>query len=132
MTLQSKVMEILETHQIPYFLLPHDEPVFIVEAAAQQRRVVIEEIVKSSLWKQADRRSGVPCARTASPVSNGAVHFQQLHLGVRREKRDVISDVPKMLAHCFFVNPRGCVNCKERPPRLGRDACALVGAVKHA
>jgi prolyl-tRNA editing enzyme YbaK/EbsC (Cys-tRNA(Pro) deacylase)/Pyruvate/2-oxoacid:ferredoxin oxidoreductase delta subunit len=51
MTLQTKIMEILETHQISYCLLPHDEPVFTVEAAAQQRGVVIEEIVKSILLR---------------------------------------------------------------------------------
>ena len=51
MAFQTKITEILDVHQIPYCLLPHDEPVFTVEAAAQQRGVVAEEMVKSILLR---------------------------------------------------------------------------------
>lgn len=51
MTLHTKITEILDAHQIRYRLLPHDEPVFTVEAAAQQRGVVAEEMVKSILLR---------------------------------------------------------------------------------
>jgi hypothetical protein len=45
--LKTKVIDLLDTHNIPYRLLPHTEPVFTVEAAAAQRGVVKEEMVKS-------------------------------------------------------------------------------------
>jgi prolyl-tRNA editing enzyme YbaK/EbsC (Cys-tRNA(Pro) deacylase) len=48
----TKVIAFLETHQVAYRLLPHTEPVFTVEAAAAQRGVVKEEMVKSILLKE--------------------------------------------------------------------------------
>ena len=51
MAFQTKITQLLDAHQIPYRLLPHDEPVFTVEAAAQQRGVVAKEMVKSILLR---------------------------------------------------------------------------------
>ena len=51
MAFQTKITQLLDAHQTPYRLLPHTEPVFTVDAAAQQRGVVIEEIVKSILLR---------------------------------------------------------------------------------
>ncbi len=51
MAFQTKITQLLDTHHIPYRLLPHGEPVFTVEAAAQQRGVVEEEMVKSILLR---------------------------------------------------------------------------------
>lgn len=47
----TKVTRLLEANGVPYRLLPHDEPVFTVEAAAAQRGVVREEMVKSILLR---------------------------------------------------------------------------------
>jgi prolyl-tRNA editing enzyme YbaK/EbsC (Cys-tRNA(Pro) deacylase) len=58
---QTLVIEILDAHQIPYRLLPHSEPVFTVEAAARQRGVVKEEMVKSILLRDKDRRYVMAC-----------------------------------------------------------------------
>jgi len=51
MAFQTKITQLLDAHQIPYRLLPHNQPVFTVEAAAQQRGVVEEEMVKSILLR---------------------------------------------------------------------------------
>jgi Cys-tRNA(Pro) deacylase len=51
MTFQTKITRLLDAHQIPYRLLPHGEPVFTVDAAAQQRGVVKDEMVKSILLR---------------------------------------------------------------------------------
>lgn len=44
-------IRLLEAHGITYRLLPHAEPVFTVEAAARQRGVPVEEMVKSILLR---------------------------------------------------------------------------------
>jgi prolyl-tRNA editing enzyme YbaK/EbsC (Cys-tRNA(Pro) deacylase) len=51
MTLQTRITRLLDAHQVPYRLLPHSQPVFTVEAAAQHRGVVKEEMVKSILLR---------------------------------------------------------------------------------
>ena len=48
----TKITELLNAQGIPYRLLPHTEPVFTVEAAAAQRGVVKEEMVKSILLRE--------------------------------------------------------------------------------
>ena len=58
---QTRVMHILDAHHIPYRLLPHSEPVFTVEAAARQRGVVREEMVKSILLRDRDGRYVMAC-----------------------------------------------------------------------
>ena len=49
---KSKITEYLDANNIPYRILPHSEPVFTVEAAAAQRDVVMEEMVKSILLRE--------------------------------------------------------------------------------
>jgi prolyl-tRNA editing enzyme YbaK/EbsC (Cys-tRNA(Pro) deacylase) len=49
---KTKITDLLNSHQISYRLLPHSEPVFTVEAAAAQRGVVKEEMVKSILLRE--------------------------------------------------------------------------------
>jgi prolyl-tRNA editing enzyme YbaK/EbsC (Cys-tRNA(Pro) deacylase) len=51
-SIETKITKILDTHHIPYRLLPHTEPVFTVEAAAAQRGVIKEEMVKSILLRE--------------------------------------------------------------------------------
>jgi prolyl-tRNA editing enzyme YbaK/EbsC (Cys-tRNA(Pro) deacylase) len=49
---KTKITELLDAHNIPYRLLPHSEAVFTVEAAAAQRGVVKEEMIKSILLRE--------------------------------------------------------------------------------
>ncbi len=49
---RTKITDLLDTNHITYRLLPHTEPVFTVEAAAAQRGVVKEEMVKSILLRE--------------------------------------------------------------------------------
>jgi prolyl-tRNA editing enzyme YbaK/EbsC (Cys-tRNA(Pro) deacylase) len=53
----------LDQGNIPYRLLPHSEPVFTVAAAAAQRGVVAEEMVKSILLREktGDKRYVMAC-----------------------------------------------------------------------
>ena len=52
--MKTKVTDFLRERGIAYRILPHQEPVYTVEAAAAQRGVVLEEMVKSILLR--DRR----------------------------------------------------------------------------
>ncbi len=54
--LKTKITQLLDRHQIPYRLLPHTEPVFTVEAAAAQRGVNKDEMVKSIVLRETKRR----------------------------------------------------------------------------
>jgi Cys-tRNA(Pro)/Cys-tRNA(Cys) deacylase len=54
--IKTKITALLDTHNIPYRVLPHTEPVFTVEAAAAQRGVVKGEMVKSILLRE--RKAG--------------------------------------------------------------------------
>ena len=51
-TFKTKITTLLDKYNVPYTLLPHTEPVFTVEAAAAQRGVVKEEMVKSILLRE--------------------------------------------------------------------------------
>jgi Cys-tRNA(Pro)/Cys-tRNA(Cys) deacylase len=51
-TFKTKITDLLDAHNIAYTLLPHTEPVFTVAAAAAQRGVVKEEMVKSILLRE--------------------------------------------------------------------------------
>ena len=59
--LDTKVTRILDANEIPYRVLPHDEPVYTVDAAAAQRGVVREEMVKSLLLRDRKRRYVLAC-----------------------------------------------------------------------
>ena len=52
---RTRITDVLDAHGISYRWLHHAEPVFTVEAAAQQRGVVPEEMVKSILLREAGR-----------------------------------------------------------------------------
>ncbi len=49
---RTRVIDLLQAQQVDFRLLPHSEPVFTVEAAAAQRGVVLEEMVKSILLRE--------------------------------------------------------------------------------
>lgn len=82
----TRVLAILNQQGIPYRLLPHNEPVFTIDAAARQRGVVKEEIVKSLLLRDRDGRYVVACVtgdarvdprrvREALPADWRRLHF---------------------------------------------------------
>jgi Cys-tRNA(Pro) deacylase len=73
MKFETKVIRILESYSIPYRLLPHSEPVFTVEAAARQRGVVREEMVKSILLHDRDGRYVMACVPGDARVNPQAV-----------------------------------------------------------
>lgn len=50
--ISTKITALLDSHLISYRRLEHSEPVFTVEAAAAQRGVVAEEMVKSILLRE--------------------------------------------------------------------------------
>ena len=61
-TIKTKIMALLEQQGIPYRLMLHSEPVFTIEAAAAQRGVVKEEMVKSILLRESKgRRYAMGC-----------------------------------------------------------------------
>jgi prolyl-tRNA editing enzyme YbaK/EbsC (Cys-tRNA(Pro) deacylase) len=59
--LKTKIIEILDAYGVDYRLLPHSEPVFTVEAAARQRGVVKQEMVKSILLREKSGRYVMAC-----------------------------------------------------------------------
>lgn len=50
--MRTQITDLLDAQNIPYRLLPHSEPVFTVEAAAAQRGVDAQEMVKSILLRE--------------------------------------------------------------------------------
>jgi Cys-tRNA(Pro)/Cys-tRNA(Cys) deacylase len=59
--IRTHVLTVFDEQGIPYRLLPHSEPVFTVEAAARQRGVAKEEMVKSILLRDRDERYVLAC-----------------------------------------------------------------------
>lgn len=72
------VMRTLEANGISYRLLPHDEPVFTVEAAAEQRGVIKEEMVKSILLHDRKGNHVMACVTGEARLDTNAV---RAHLG---------------------------------------------------
>ncbi len=58
---RTRIMDVLDARDIAYRVLPHAEPVFTVKAAARQRGVVEEEMVKSILLRDKDERYVIAC-----------------------------------------------------------------------
>jgi prolyl-tRNA editing enzyme YbaK/EbsC (Cys-tRNA(Pro) deacylase) len=55
------ITDLLDAQGVAYRVLPHSEPVYTVEAAARQRGVVKEEMVKSILLRDKDGRHAMAC-----------------------------------------------------------------------
>lgn len=70
---RTKITELLDSHHISYRLLPHSEPVFTVEAAAAQRGVVKEEMVKSILLRDKNHRYVMACVTGDARLNPKAV-----------------------------------------------------------
>ena len=59
--IHTKITDLLDRQKISYRVLPHSEPVYTVEAAARQRGAPIEEMVKSILLRDKNRRYVMAC-----------------------------------------------------------------------
>jgi prolyl-tRNA editing enzyme YbaK/EbsC (Cys-tRNA(Pro) deacylase) len=61
--MRTKIIELLDSQNVPYKLLLHTEPVFTIETAAAQRGVVADEMVKSILLREkaGERRYVMAC-----------------------------------------------------------------------
>jgi len=73
MMIKTKITDLLDAHNITYRLLPHTEPVFTVEAAAAQRGVVKEEMVKSILLKDRAGKYAMACVPGPAKLDPQAV-----------------------------------------------------------
>ena len=69
----TRVTAALDRLGIPYVVLPHDEPVYTVEAAARQRGVAAEEMVKSILLRDGAGRYAMTCVLGPDRVDPKAV-----------------------------------------------------------
>ena len=59
--IRTRVLDILDAAGISYRRLPHAEAVFTIDAAARQRGVVREEMVKSILLREGGGRFAMAC-----------------------------------------------------------------------
>ena len=77
-TPDTEVIRTLDAHNVSYRLLPHDEPVFTVDAAAEQRGVIKEEMVKSILLRDRKGKHVMACVTGDARLDTQAV---RAHLG---------------------------------------------------
>jgi prolyl-tRNA editing enzyme YbaK/EbsC (Cys-tRNA(Pro) deacylase) len=70
---RTHITDILDAHGIAYRWLHHAEPVFTVEAAAKQRGVVLEEMVKSILLCDRNDHYAMACVPGTARVALRAV-----------------------------------------------------------
>lgn len=59
--IKTTITDLFDDLGVRYKVLPHAEPVFTVEAAARQRGVVLEEMVKSILLRDREGRYVMAC-----------------------------------------------------------------------
>jgi Cys-tRNA(Pro)/Cys-tRNA(Cys) deacylase len=105
-TFRTRITDLLDAHGVPYRLLPHAEAVFTVEAAARQRGVLPEEMVKSILLREAgqDGRYVMACVPGAGRVAPKAVlaalgeGWRRLHFASAEEIRAVTGCVQGAVA----------------------------------
>lgn len=66
----SRVIDIVQSHKVPYRLLSHSRPVFTCEEAAQERGVPIEEMVKCMVYfTKKDNKGFLVCVPALKRVS---------------------------------------------------------------
>jgi len=70
------ITALLDAYGVSYRVLPHGEPVFTVAAAARQRGVVREEMVKSLLLRDKDRRYVMACVTGDARLNTRALRAQ--------------------------------------------------------
>lgn len=74
--IKTKITDFLDAQKISYRVLPHTEPVFTVEAAAAQRGVIKEEMVKAILLRDKNRRYVMACTTGDTRLNPKAVREQ--------------------------------------------------------
>lgn len=106
-TITTKITTLLDTHGVTYRRLAHTEPVFTVEAAAAQRGVVAEEMVKSILLREkaAPRRYVMACIIGTARLDPQAVRTYLAHSG--EWKRLTFANAEEILA--ITGSPQGAV-----------------------
>ena len=88
---ETRVTKLLDAAKIRYRLLPHTEPVFTVEAAARQRGVVKEAIVKAILLRDRQGQYVMACSAGNARVDPRAVRallpegWTRLHFATEEE-----------------------------------------------
>lgn len=88
---RTRITDILDAHSIAYRWLRHGEAVFTVEAAARQRGVVMEEMVKSILLCDREANYVMACVPGAARVDPKAVQaclgegWRRLHFASAEE-----------------------------------------------
>lgn len=110
-TFRTKITDLLDSHNIPYRLLPHKEPVFTVEAAAAQRGVIKEEMVKSILLRERkNHRYVMACVTGDARLDPQAVRtylppdWQRLSFATAEEIREVTGYVQGAVAPLCLPN----------------------------
>ena len=102
--IRTRITDILDARGVSYRWLRHAEPVFTVEAAAAQRGVVLEEMVKSILLRDAGGRYAMACVPGAARVDPTAVQtalvegWRRLHFASAEEIRAVTGCVQGAVA----------------------------------
>ena len=71
--INTRITALLDSHNVRYKPLPHTEPVYTVEAAAAQRGVVAEEMVKSILLRDREGRFVMACVTGNAQLDAKAV-----------------------------------------------------------
>jgi prolyl-tRNA editing enzyme YbaK/EbsC (Cys-tRNA(Pro) deacylase) len=102
--LTTRITAFLDEQGVAYRVLPHSEPVFTVEAAAQQRGVRQEEMVKSILLRDRQRRYVMACVTGDALLDPRAVrdclpdNWKRLSFASRDEILDVTGYVQGAVA----------------------------------
>lgn len=115
----------LDAHGVSYRLLPHDEPVFTVAAAAEQRGVIMEEMVKSILLRDRDGKHVMACVTGDVRIDPQAVRahlgqgWSRLRFASAQEIQEVAGFVQGAVApvglpeHIPVLFDRGITECEK-------------------
>ena len=124
------VIRLLDAQGVAYVLLPHSEPVFTVAAAAAQRGVVAEEMVKSILLRESrSDRYTMACVLGPARLDHRAVRAA---LGEGWGRLTFAGD-DEILAVTGYprgaVNPLACpTTCRSSSTRPSPTAAASTSA----
>jgi Cys-tRNA(Pro)/Cys-tRNA(Cys) deacylase len=129
-SIHTKITDLLDLHNIVYRRLEHTEPVFTVEAAATQRGVVAEEMVKSILLREKaqPRRYVMTCVLGSMRVDPQAVRIYLSHSGEWKRLTFAAADEILAVTGC----PQGAVAPLCLPPEVSvifDEAIALLSKV---
>lgn len=113
--MHTKITHLLDSQNIPYRLLPHTEPVFTVAAAAAQRGVVAEEMVKSILLRE---KSGEKKYVMACVLGNARLDYKAVRtfLGTAAWRRLTFASAEEITAVTGYV--QGAVAPLCLPPEV--------------